>query len=128
MRAPVREFASVPEGRAVGFLLQGRDRRPLQRELARGYAGRQCRVCALPAVASGALQGRLAPGLPSAAIDQLDPVAVRVADEADARAALAHAVRLAFGLDALLLQPRQRLVDVVDAHCDVPVARSELVR
>ena len=62
-----------------------------------------------------------------AAVDQLDAVAVRILDEADQRAALAHAVGLAFGLDALLLQLRERLLEVVDADRDVAVAGAEVV-
>src|SRR5207247_626866 len=52
---------------------------------------------------------------------------IRVADEAEARAALAHAVRLPLGLDALLGELGERRVEVVDADGDVPVGGSQLV-
>src|ERR687891_126895 len=67
-------------------------------------------------------------GLPPAALDQLHAVAVRVLDEAEARATLAHGVRRALGLDSLLREARQRRIDVVDRESDVPVAGAELVR
>ena len=51
VRAPVRELPAVPEGRAVGLLLRGRDRRPPQRERTAGDAGRGGRLRALRAVA-----------------------------------------------------------------------------
>src|SRR6266487_2903108 len=139
MRAPLRELAAVPEGRPVGLLLRGRDRRPLQRGLARGHAGRPRRVRALRAVATDSLPQRPPAGLGARAIeleaelvrgsshtrrclnglsrllpgavDQLDAVAVRILDEAEQRAALAHAVRLLLGLDALLLQLREGLLE-----------------
>ena len=61
------------------------------------------------------------------ALDQLDAVAVRVADEAEPRAALAYLVRLALGLDALGGQALERAVEVLDRQRDVPVAGAELV-
>jgi hypothetical protein len=61
------------------------------------------------------------------ALDQLDPVTVRVVDEAQPRATLAHTVRLALGFDPLLAQAGQRPVEVVDAYRDVSVRRAELV-
>jgi hypothetical protein len=42
-------------------------------------------------------------------------------------AALAHPVGLALGLDALLGQPPQRLVEVVDGDGDVAVSAAKLV-
>src|SRR6478672_11690183 len=68
-----------------------------------------------------ALSRRLRP------LDQLDPVPVGVLHEAKAGPAFAHGVRLALRLDALLLQPRQRLVEVVDTDGNVAVARAEVV-
>src|SRR6266545_3260742 len=73
------------------------------------------------------LKKRLGRALFAAALDDLDPVAVRVADEAQERAALAHAVRLAVGLDALLTEPRKRLSEIVDADRDVAVTRADVV-
>src|SRR6059058_5496386 len=71
---------------------------------------------------------RARPVSAAAALDQLDPVAVRVLDEAEPRAALADAVGLALGLDALLGQAPQRAVEVVDADRDVAVAGAEVIR
>src|SRR4029077_6625407 len=61
------------------------------------------------------------------ALDELDPVAVGVAYEAQPRAALADGVGRLLGLDALVGQPGQRPVEVLDGHCDVVVAGAELV-
>ena len=61
------------------------------------------------------------------ALDHLDSVAVRIAHEADPRAALAQAVRRLLGLDALLGEVRQRGVQIVDGQRDVVVARAEVV-
>src|SRR2546421_926189 len=66
-------------------------------------------------------------GLLAASVDELDPVTVRIADEADQRAALADAVRLALSLDSLRLQLRKRPFEVVDADRDVAVPSAELV-
>src|SRR6266487_2275332 len=66
--------------------------------------------------------------LAAAAVDQLDAVTVRIFDEANQRAALPDAVRLAFRLDPLALQLLQARREVVDPDRDVPVARAELVR
>jgi hypothetical protein len=64
-----------------------------------------------------------------AALDELDAVLVPVADEADARSALAHAVRRALGLDPVLRgERRERRVEVVDAYGDMAVSRAEVVR
>src|SRR6478736_771799 len=60
--------------------------------------------------------------------DELYPVVVRVADEAQPRAALAHLVRRALGLDALPGQSPERALEVVDADRDVPVGGAQLVR
>src|SRR5215831_7095138 len=68
------------------------------------------------------------PGARSRTLDDLDPIGIWVPDEAEPVAALAHRVRLALGLDPLLLQARERRVEVVDAYGDVPVARAQLVR
>ena len=62
-----------------------------------------------------------------AALDQLDAVAVGVAHEAQARAALAHGVGRLLGLDALPGQAGQRRVEVVDGDRDVVVAGAQLV-
>src|SRR4051812_29666247 len=62
-----------------------------------------------------------------AALDELDPVAVRVADEAEPRAARAHGVRRALGLDALAGELLERPVEVVHGERDVPVAGAQLV-
>src|SRR5439155_25779713 len=76
----------------------------------------------------GAVSRRGKSGLLAAAVDQLDPVVVRVADEAEQRAALAHAVRLPLGLDALLFQRGERLPEVVDREGDVSIPRADVVR
>src|SRR6185436_14723596 len=73
-------------------------------------------------------RGRASRPASAAALDQLDAVAVRVADEGDERAALADAVRRALRLDPLLREPRERPVHVVDGDRDVAVAGAELVR
>src|SRR5207253_3518362 len=62
-----------------------------------------------------------------AALDDLDAVVVRVADEAEARAALAHRVRRPLGFDALFAEAGQRAVEILDADRDVAVAGAELV-
>ncbi len=62
------------------------------------------------------------------ALDELDAVVVRVADEADPGAAFGHLVRRALGLDALLGELGERAVEVVDADRDVTVGRAQLVR
>src|SRR6476659_10035476 len=59
--------------------------------------------------------------------DDLDPVTVWVADEAEPRAAFAHLVWIALGLDALLLQRGERLLEVIDPDRYVPVGGSQLV-
>src|SRR5204863_5431008 len=59
---------------------------------------------------------------------QLDAVAVRIADEAKPRAALADGVRWPLRLDPLHREPLERPVKVVDADRDVAIARAELVR
>ena len=61
-------------------------------------------------------------------LDQLDPVAVRVTHEAQARSALAHAVGRLLGLDALARELLERRVEVVGADRDVAVGRPEVVR
>src|SRR6266540_2380104 len=73
------------------------------------------------------LKKRLGRALFAAALDDLDPVAVRVADEAQERAALAHAVRLPFRPDSLLAEPLERVCEIVDADRDMAVAGAELV-
>src|SRR5579864_469293 len=70
----------------------------------------------------------MAPSLLPAAVDQFDAVVVGIAHEGDERAALAHAIRLALGLDALLLQLRERRAKIVDRICDVAVAGADVVR
>src|SRR3954451_15133706 len=66
-------------------------------------------------------------GIRSAALDQLDAIAVRVAHEADPRPALAHAVGRLLGLDALVLQVREGRIEVGRRDRDVVVAGAELV-
>src|SRR4051794_12981628 len=61
------------------------------------------------------------------ALDDLDPVAVRVAHEADPRAALADAVGRLLRLDALVLEVLERRVEVRRGDRDVVVAGAELV-
>ena len=73
------------------------------------------------------VDSRRAPGSELRLLDQLDPVPVRVAHEAQARAALAHAVGRLLGLDALARQPLERRVEVVGADRDVPVGRAQVV-
>src|SRR6266498_4195396 len=78
--------------------------------------------------AAAALKRRISNvGLPPRALDQLDAVAVRIPDEAEPRAALAHGVRGAFRLDALLGEARERAVQIVHGDGDVAVAGSKLV-
>src|SRR5215218_7109442 len=56
------------------------------------------------------------------ALDQLDPVVVGIAHEAQQRAALADAVGRLLGLDALLGERGERLLHVRDGQRDVVVA------
>ena len=56
----------------------------------------------------------------ASAPDELDAVAVRVADEAEEAAALAHLVRRPLRLDALLAEARERAVEIVDADAMWP--------
>src|SRR3954464_6698766 len=63
----------------------------------------------------------------SAPFDELDPVAIRIAHEADPRPALTDAVRRLLRVDALRGQVVQRAVEVVDGKRDVVVAGAELV-
>src|SRR3954454_252498 len=63
----------------------------------------------------------------SALFDQLDPVAVRVAHEAEPRAAVADRVGRPLGLDADARQALERRVQVVDRERDVPVAGPDVV-
>src|SRR6266496_866439 len=72
-------------------------------------------------------------GLPEALFRPTESVddrklSIRIAHEAQQRAALAHAVRLAFRLDPLLTQPFERHGEVVDRQGDVSVPGSELIR
>src|SRR4051812_8936574 len=64
---------------------------------------------------------------PLPALDELDPVAVRIAHEAEPRAALANAVGRLLGLDPLLAEALERAVEVLDGDRDVVVAGAELV-
>ena len=64
----------------------------------------------------------------TAAVDELDAVAVGIAHETEQRSALTHAIRLALGLDPLLLQLRERAVEVVHGERDVAVTGAEVVR
>src|SRR5512146_296834 len=68
-----------------------------------------------------------APTWSLAPTDDLDPVVVRIADETEPRTALAHLVRRALGLDALLGQACQRAVEVVDADRDMAVTGADIV-
>ena len=63
----------------------------------------------------------------SGTFDELDPVAVRVAHEAQPRAVLAHRVRRLLGLDALLAQARRASRRGRRRHRDVVVAGAQLV-
>src|SRR5213083_880552 len=63
-----------------------------------------------------------------AALDELDPVLVRIAHEAQARAALADRVGRTLGLDALPGQALQGRVQIVDGDRNVAVAGADLVR
>src|ERR671924_1153327 len=62
------------------------------------------------------------------ALDELDPVLVWIADEADPRAPLAHPVRRPLRLDPLSRQFLERRVEVVDGQRDVAVAGPDLIR
>src|SRR3954447_24324136 len=66
--------------------------------------------------------------MPLPALDELDPVAAGVAHEADPRAAGPQPVGRLLRVDALLGEPLERPVEVVDGQGDVVVARAELVR
>src|SRR3954468_14078026 len=55
-------------------------------------------------------------------------IPVRVADEAEEAAALTYLVRRPLRLDALLAEPGQRAVEIVDADRNVAVAGTQLVR
>ena len=79
------------------------------------------------AQASAWIVGATAPASLARALDQLDPVVVRVADEAQARAALADAVRRLLRLDPDLGEALEGCVEVVDGECDVAVARADVV-
>src|SRR5919204_5254602 len=74
--------------------------------------------------------GHVSPQRPGAGsgFDQLDAVAVRVADEAEPRAALGDGVRRALGLDARAGEPLEGPVEVVDRDRDVAIAGADLVR
>src|SRR6187431_2605613 len=63
----------------------------------------------------------------SSLLDELDPIAVRVADEAESGAPLSHSVRRALGLDPLAAELLERPVEVVHGERDVAVAGTELV-
>src|SRR5688500_2237074 len=85
-----------------------------------------------PRTISGPRTGRVAPGGRGCGaalrlLDGLDPVAVRVADEADPRATRPYLVRRLLGLDAALGQRGELAVEVVDGQRDVVVARADLV-
>src|SRR4051794_26102298 len=61
-------------------------------------------------------------------LDELDAVAVRIADEADPeRRVGVDLVRRLLRVDALLGEVRELAVEVVDGHRDVVVARPQLV-
>src|SRR5215207_3534927 len=70
--------------------------------------------------------GGLADGL-LALFDELDAVPVRVTDEAQPRAALAHGIGRLLRLDAHAGETLERAVHVLDGDRDVVVARAELV-
>src|SRR5215211_2697294 len=69
-------------------------------------------------------QGTLARGV---RLDELDPVAVRIAHEAQAVAALAHGVRRLLGLDALPRELGECAVEILGRDRDVVVAGAEVV-
>ncbi len=64
----------------------------------------------------------------SGALEDLDPVAVRISDEAQPVAALADGVRRSLGLDPLLLELAECLVELCRRDRDVPVAGADLIR
>jgi len=55
-------------------------------------------------------------------LDQLDPVAVRIGDEREARAVARGRGTLPIGLDPLLRGARERGMKVVDRERDVPAS------
>ena len=59
--------------------------------------------------------------------DDLDPILIRVADEAEPVAAVAHRVRRALRLDPLLGETSKRSVEVVHADSDMSVGGAEAV-
>ena len=103
-------FESTSTGRDGGLVVEvdgfafHRTRRPLQRDRTRARSP----LRSASATCRSRPPGRPAPGrgrrrsAAVRALDQLDPVAVRVAHEAEPRAALAHLVGRLLGLDALL--------------------------
>src|SRR3954452_10841210 len=82
--------------------------------------GGPCSSCPRPGCRTGAPALRL--------LDQLDPVAVRIAHEAEQGTPLADAVRRLLRLDPVLPELGQRRVHVVDRDRDVAVAATEVVR
>src|SRR5207247_7474601 len=73
------------------------------------------------------LEKRLSAAWPYESVDERQP-SVRVAHEAESRAALAHLVGRALGLDALLGELGERGVEVLDPDSDVTIGRAQLVR
>src|SRR4051794_212373 len=63
-----------------------------------------------------------------ALLDQLDAVVVRVADEAEPVAAVAHGIGWSLGLDAEIGEALEGRVEVVDRERDVAVSGADLVR
>src|SRR4051794_13670042 len=63
----------------------------------------------------------------AAAFDELDPVAVRIPDEAETRPAFPNRVRRPLRLDALLGESGEGLIEIVDRQRDMAVPGSDLV-
>src|SRR5204863_9579636 len=120
-----------PPDRPVARPRRGPERRSFPRRrpsASRSSTGR--RLCTLrpPRGASAALRGRAGSPLSLVRPDHLDPVAVRILDEAKPRSGGAHLIRRPLGFDPPRGEFVERLVEVVHADGDVAVGGAELIR
>ena len=107
-----------PQERVLGLKLPPPNLKPdFERQAWSFVDGVLDRLVAAPAASS----------LVVAALDQLDSILIRIADEAQQRAALADRVRRPLRLDPLRGQLLERLRHVLDRERDVPVGGAELV-
>ena len=70
-------------------------------------------------------RGRLEPVGNSA---QRSKLTIRVGDESETRASLAHLIRRPLGIDALAAKLLERPVEVIDSECHVAVSGPEFAR